>query len=279
MDSIIIKIRSLYNEMGRSEKKIADWILEHPENIVQLSISELAVKCGCGEATIVRFSKRLGLTGFQALKISIAQETTSFSSGCADIQSTDSCFDIYAKRTSDIVLALEKTKSVLNPEKLEAAAKAVMNAKRILILGLGNSASVAADAQHKFLRAGLNSVVYSDNHMQAIAASHLHVGDVALGISHSGSSVDVVEALKLAKSSGAMTISITNYGSSPIVKASDIVLYTNAEETKHTILAMSSRIAQLAIIDTIYTYILFNSDNTAIKAIQETEKALQSKKY
>ena len=104
-------------------------------------------------------------------------------------------------------------------------------------------------------------------------------GDVALGISHSGSSIDVVKALELAHANGAATICITNYGSSPIVNCSDIALFTNAEETKYSILALSSRIAQLAILDSIYTYIVINSPHSVRKAIRDTEVALQDKKF
>lgn len=180
---------------------------------------------------------------------------------------------------NDIYSSLEHTKKVLNGKDLEAASKKIISANRIAIYGLGNSASVAIDAQHKFLRAGLDASVYCDNHMQAIAASHLKPGDVAIGISHSGSSKDIVEALKLSKEAGAFTICITNFGKSPVIKQSDIAIYTASEETKHNILAMNSRIAQLAIIDSIYIYIILNNDNEVQKAIHNTEKALQSKKY
>ena len=155
----------------------------------------------------------------------------------------------------------------------------IMEANRIAIFGLGNSTAIAMDAQHKFQRAGINEAAYSDNHMQAIVASHLTKDDVAIGISHSGSSIDIVEALKIAQESGARTISITNFGKSPIDQYSDIVLFTASEEIKYTIFGMSSRIAQLAIIDTLYTYIVLNQDEKGVKSINDTERALQSKKY
>lgn len=239
--------------MGRGEKKIADWILQNPQETIRLSISELAEKCGCGEATIVRFSRRLGLVGYQELKISIAQETSAAPSVSSNISLTDSCYEVYTNRMNDIVTALEHTKNVLDAQALDQAASVIADASHIAIFGLGNSASIAIDAQHKFMRAGLNATAFCDNHLQAIAASHLKKGDVVIGISHSGSSIDIVDAMKLARNSGANTICITNYGSSPIVKQSDIVLYTAAEETKYSILALSSRIAQLAIIDCIPT--------------------------
>lgn len=234
---------------------------------------------GCGDATVFRFSKRLGLVGYQALKIAIAQEVASFTPENVSIEKTDDCITIYTKRMKDIIQALETTKNVLSPKELKNAANVIIAANRIAIFGLGNSASIAIDAQHKFMRAGLDATAYCDNHLQAIAASHLRKGDVAIGISHSGSSVDIVEALRLASQNEVTTICITNSGSSPIEKYSDIRLYTKAEETKHTILAMCSRIAQLAIVDAIYTYVTYNADEIASEAIRETERALQSKKY
>ena len=229
MESTIHKIRFLYNEMGSAEKKIADYILEHSGDIIGYSISELSNLCGCGDATVVRFSRRLGFSGFQAMKIGIAQELSSTSSISSEISKNDSCFEIFKKRISDITIALQNTETVLNPENLEKAAQTIMKSKRVVIFGLGNSASIATDAAHKFLRLGIDAQACSDNHLQAIIASHLDRQSVAIGISHSGSSKDIVESLQLSKIGGATTICVTNYGSSPIVDVSDIALFCHIE--------------------------------------------------
>ena len=279
--SYLTSIKALYPQMGRGEKRIADWILLHPHKIIGMSISELAEVCGCGDATIVRFSRRLGLSGYQGLKIGIAQELSTLDKPqeLSVITSADSCFDIFKKREQEVVVALEYTRNILSPDALEAAARYIMEADNIVLFGLGNSAPITVDAQHKFLRAGLPARAYNDNHMQAIVASHLKPGDVAIGISHSGSSTDIVYALKLARQQGATTICITNHGNSPITKHSDICLFTKAEETKHSILALSSRIAQLCIIDTLYSYIVVNKKDLSENAIRVTERALEEKKF
>lgn len=279
MESILHKIRGLYSTMGPAEKKIADYILADTQGIIGYSVTQLAEKCGCGDATVVRFSRRIGFEGFQALKIGIAGEIGSTSSVGTEIQKDDSCFDIFKKRINDISLSLQSTESILDPEILEKAAQTIMKSRRVAVFGLGNSAAIAMDAAHKFLRLGLDAQSCTDNHMQAIIASHLDRSSVAIGISHSGSSTDIVDALKLSKIGGAATLCVTNYGSSPIVEASDIALFTKSEETKHSILGMSSRIAQLTIFDAIYTYIVIHSDKAAMQAIYNTEIALQNKKY
>ena len=277
MDKISLKIQLLYSNMGNAEKRIADWILANPGEILPLSIVDLADKCKCGEATIVRFSKRLGCSGYQELKISLAQETTPRSIS-EEITSDDTCHDIFQKLTNEIYCSLEATKSAIDKEALQKAAELILNARSSVFCGLGNSASVAQDAAHKLLRAGKHSYAYIDNHLQSIAASQLKKDDVAVGISHSGSSKDIIDALKIAKERGATTICITNKGKSPILKCSDVALFTSSPEIKYTILGLNSRIAALAVIDSIYSYIVCN-DKNAQKSIELTEFSLKSKKF
>lgn len=279
MESTIHRIRRLYPEMGPGEKKIADYILNNTSNILECSVTTLAKLSGCGDATVVRFSRRVGYDGFQALKIGIAGEMGATSSVSSEIGTDDTCFEIYKKHVEDIRYTLQNTETVLDADMLERAAKSIMNAQRIVIFGLGNSAAIATDAAHKLLRVGLNAQACCDNHLQAIIASHLDRNSVVIGISHSGSSKDVVEALRLSKIGNATTICITNHDSSPIVAASDIALFTKSEETRYSILALSSRIAQLAILDSIYTYIVIHSDKASLQAIYKTEYSLQNKKY
>lgn len=279
MESIIHKIRFMHSQMGPAEKKIADYILENTQEIISASISDFAEKCGCGDATLVRFARRLGFDGYQSLKIGIAGEMNIASAVSKEITRDDSCFDIFQKRIQDISVALSNTEGVLDEEQLTKVADAIINSKRIVVFGLGNSAAIAQDAAHKFLRLGFNAQACCDNHMQAIIATHLDRKSVVIGISHSGSSKDIVDALELSKIGGATTVCITNYGHSPIVKACDYTLFTRAEETQHSILAMSSRIAQLTILDSIYTYIVVNSDKQATQEIYKTELALQNKKF
>ncbi len=278
MDKTMLNIKLLYKKLGKSEKKIADWLFENPNEILPLSIVDLADRCGCSEATIVRFAKKLGFSGYQGLKISLAQETNS-TSVSTNITNNDSLEEIYDKVCNDIYCSLERTKMVLNTDTLEEVCKKISSAEKIVIFGLGNSASIALDASHKLLRTGCNAHAYSDNHMQVIVASHLTSNDVAIGISHSGSSKDIVEALKIAKESGATTVAITNSGKSPIQKYSDFTLFTASDETKHNILALNSRIAQLSIVNAIYFYLVYNKSDKALESIKETEHSLLSKKY
>lgn len=277
MGKTTLNIKILYNDMGNAEKKIADFLMKNPSGILPLSITELAEKCGGSEATIVRFAKRLGFDGYQQLKISLAQEENVPSIG-ADISKEDDAATVFSKVCDDIYCSLEKTKKALSPKNLEKACQAILNAKDILLFGLGNSASVALDAAHKFFRLGLSAHAYTDNHMQVIAAAHTDEKCVVIGFSHSGSSKDIVQALELAKAQNATTIAVTNYGKSPIDKVSDVILSTVSDETNYSILGLKSRIASLAIVDAIYSWLVCHLSASSEK-INDTESALQRKKY
>ena len=278
MESILYKMKSLYPTMGRSEKRLADYLLIHPQSAPDLSIKELAEVSGSSVATAVRFARRLGYKGFQEMKISFIRELSTTSRIASEITKSDTCYEIFCKRIVDIYAALVNTQTVLDENKLETAARSIATAKRIVIFGLGNSASVAQDATHKLMRLGLDAVSCCDNHLQAIIASHLDRHCVAIGISHSGKSADIVDALKLAKIGNAATVGITHYGDSPLAEVADITLFTKADETERSILALSSRMAQLAIFDAIYHYIVIHADTASLNAIYNTEIALQSKK-
>ncbi|HHW30134.1 MAG TPA: MurR/RpiR family transcriptional regulator [Clostridiaceae bacterium] len=276
----IIKIESLFDKLSKSDKKICSYILENINSIIRLTITEVAENTNTSEATVVRTCRKLGYRGFQDFKISLAQEiSTPIETIFSEASETDTCFDIYCKEIESITSTLQLTKAILDKDSLEAAAEAIRSCNRMVVYGVGNSAAIAADFAHKMTRAGIYCVSYSDSHMQTITATGLKKGDVAVGISHSGSSRDVVEALQLSKKYGATTICITNYGSSPITKVSDIALFTSSEEVKHRIMGLSSRFAQLAIIDSIYIYISLKDSEGAFTRVNRIEKELQSKKY
>lgn len=277
--SIELRIKSMYRSLGSAERKVADWIVKKPGDVVELSIVELAAKTGASEATIARFSRRLGYAGFREMKISVARDTAAESKVIHEnVAKSDSCREIYEKVVSGIEETLMHTGGVLESDLLKNAAEIIHGARKVLVLGLGASASVATDAAHKFLREGIDCIFSSDNHMQIILASHLSDKDAVLAISHSGSSKDIIEALEVASSCGAKTISISNYGKNPIDKYSDISLHTASDETQFRTLALSSRIAQLAIIDTMYLYIAMRRDKAALSAINKVESALTTKK-
>ena len=276
MNRTLLQVQLMYNNMGKAEKRVADYLLSHSGEILPYSISELAEKCDSSEATIVRFSRRLGYGGYQDLKIVLAQELDKKVIS-PTISAEDSCYEMFEKACNDAYLSLERTMKTLSESEMTRAANVIGHARKTVLIGLGSSAAVAADASNKFLRAGCNSVSYSDTHMQTIAVSQLGAPDVVIGISQSGMSKDIVDALKIAKSRGATTICVTSKDKSPLTRQSDIVLLTDTEETRHSSLGLNSHIARLIVIDALCYKIVYETAGKAF-SIGEGEAGLMSKR-
>ncbi len=276
MNKILLKMKIKYESLSKSEKQVADYLMDNPVNVLPMHITDLARECNTSESTIVRFSKKLGFNGYPQLKLALAGEASSHSVS-ESISTQDSAYKIFEKVCEDIYCSLEKTKHSLKNDSLQACCERLLKANQIFIFGLGNSASVALDAAHKIFRLGLNAVAYTDNHMQTIAAAHTDKNSVVIGISHSGHSKDIVQALQIAKKFGAFTISLTSRQKSPVARVSDLILSTVSDETNYRILGLCSRITQLAIIDTIYSYLVCHLEN-AKENISKIENTLSTKK-
>ncbi len=274
----LLRVKLLYDEMGRSEKRIADWLLAQPDGVLPLTITEFAKACQSSEATVVRFSRRLGFAGYQDFKISLAQESGAGAKVAAKIEEEDSCYEIFQKICNDAYLSLERTKKAIPPKRLDDAAEALANANKIVLIGLGASAAVAQDMANKLLRAGCNAIAYTDTHMQAIAVSFLGEGDVLVGISHSGASKDIVEGMRSARLGGATTICITGTERSPILKQSDIRILTDTEETRHSALSLNSHISRLMLIDALCYRVVSGNASRRERYISDNLGELRSKR-
>jgi RpiR family transcriptional regulator, carbohydrate utilization regulator len=278
--STLIKIRGAYSTLKKAEQRIAAAIFQNPEEVINLSVTELAEKSSASESSVVRFCKSLGYKGYYALKISLARELVVTPQQIyEEIGLKDDVSMIKHKVFQSNILALQETIKILNEKELEKAVEALYHANLVVFYGMAASAAVALDSAHKFLRINIRSVSYSDSHMQAISSSLLRNGDVAFGISHSGSSRDVVDALRIARQNEATTVCLTHHTKSPITKVADIKLYTAARETALRSDAMTSRIAQLSILDVLYVSVALKRYDLSLQSIERTKEALADKKY
>ena len=277
--ALLMKIQELRGNLSRAECKVVDYITKNPQKVITLSVAGLAEASGISDATVVRTCRKIGMSGYQDLKVTLAQDIVSplqsiHEQVCAD----DDAPSVVAKVFGSTLNALTYTHETLNAQAVEMAAEAIMNAQRVSVLALGNSHAIALDLQHKLMRLGILANCYTDSHMMTIAAANMQEGDLVFAISHSGSSRDVVDAARLAKGRGAKIISLTNIGRSPLSKTADICLYTAAKETMYRIVALSSRIVQMAIIDCIYTLIAIRRADS-VEGFRRIEHALEKQKY
>ncbi|NCB98924.1 MAG: MurR/RpiR family transcriptional regulator [Bacteroidia bacterium] len=277
--ALLLKMKRLYASLSKAEKLVIDQIILDPSKVIHLSVAGLAESCGTSEATVVRACRKLGLEGYQDLKVTLAQDiVTPLQSINEEIEPGDDANTIVDKIFQGTLHTLNFTHDNLKVSSIEQTADVIMNAKTTLIIGLGNSQSIALDMMHKLLRLGLNAVSICDTHIQTIRATSMTKDDCVFAISHSGSSRDIVTCAEVAKAQGATIISLTDIGTSPLNEIADIRLYTASKETKYRIVAIDSRIAQLTLIGCIYTIIATKKPGV-VEGFRRIEQSLKSKKY
>ena len=272
-------IRGSYRHFSEKEKKIADYVLNDPKNIIHLTINQIADELGLAESTVFRFCQRIGFKGFQAFKISLAAEVVAPLKDIHEkIEEGDSISAVTEKVFRSNIKTLEDTLQIVDAEAMNSAIEKLMSARKIDFYGNGGSAMVAMDGYHKFVRLGLHVSMNLDSHMQLMAASQLQSDDVAIVISHSGSTTDVLDVLRILKEKGVTIICVTNFAKSPLSKEADIALYTLSEETDFRSEALSSRIAQLSLIDALYTNLMIARGNEGKKSLQDMREAMSRKR-
>ncbi|KWR87243.1 MurR/RpiR family transcriptional regulator [Cupriavidus sp. IDO] len=277
---MVTRIASIRDTLGATGQRIVDFIASHPAEVVHMSVSEVADRTGASEGSVVGVCKTLGATGFQQLKIALAQEIVRpVQLIHEDLEPSDNAATVVRKIFQSNVQTLHETQSALDVGALERAVRILKKAKRIEIYGIGSAAPIAEDAHYRMLRIGLNAKAVVDSHVQVISASLTGPDVAVLTISHSGSTHETVTATRLAKEAGAHTICITNFGKSPIQAFSDVLLLTMARETQFRTEAMTSRLAQLAIIDVLIACLSLTDYEHAVKTIRHTFEILSLKRY
>lgn len=269
------QIRSHYARLSEKEKKIADYILNNPENIIHSTINDVAEDLNVADATVFRFCKRIGFKGFQAMKITLAAEIIEpIQQIHEEISESDDERTVMEKVFQSNIHTLKSTLNLIDETAIEQAVDLLLKAGRVDFYGTGGSAVIAMDAYHKFIRTGIKVFTFMDSHFQIMSASQLTKHDVAVVISHSGTNKDTMNILKTAKKSGAKIIGITGYPKSPLAQNSDVVLYTSSEETEYRSEALSSRIAQLSLIDALYVNVMKLNKEKAKKSLDKIREAI-----
>ena len=247
-------LRSAYGGLTKSERRIADYIVDHTDEVMEQTVSYLAVHAQSSEITISRFCKKLGCSGLKELKLMLAAELSAApQKACHDIQTGDSGRDVAAKVFANIAEGLQDTLSLLDYGALDAAARLLLKARRIYVFGFGNSATVCMDMATRFLRLGLAIREYADSHMQVTAAALMTADDVVIAVSHSGASKELLQSVQAARENGAKVIVITSHGQSPLAALADICLCGMGREVQYTSEAGASRLIHMAIGDVLYT--------------------------
>lgn len=282
-EDIIIKH---YQTLRPSEKKVADYILRNPSDIPSISLAQLSHMVSVSDPTVMRFLRSIGFLSFSEFKVHLATNLGSRAQQMEDellvdlhISKEDLLTDIPQKIIAQTIQSLKGTLQLVNVDTFQQAITYITTSNMIDIYGVGNSTSVALDMVNKFSRIGLKCRCTLDNHLQQINAAHLTSKDLAIVISHSGSTIDTVDTLKLAKMAGAKTIAITNFRATALPNFSDLCLFTGDVETSFYTETMFSRTSQLAYVDMLYTGVILSNYAYYAKQLDKINHIVKNKNY
>ena len=274
---MLSKISESLDSLSNAERKVAECALSEPKWFVHAAVAEIAEQAQVSQPTVIRFCRSLGYKGLPefklALSASISQNGLPFVH--AELNTDDNMGDVMEKVLGNTAAALLGARRSLDENELENAIAMLSHARRIEFYGVGNSGIVAQDAQHKFFRFGVSTVAYSDTHIQLMAAAVLTAQDVLVVVSNSGSSIELLDAVSIAKENGAKVIVITRAGS-PLAQLADCVLALAVQEDAHRYSPMVSRSLQLAVIDILAIGLALRLGETASLQLEKGKRSILS---
>lgn len=274
----LLRIREALHTIRPAELNAANYILKHPEEVVSLSVKELAEKSNSSQSAIIRLCQSIGVKGFSELKVRIAgdlQGADQFTHRFKEILPGDDIQTIINNVSTNNVYSIHETLKVLDSNEMKRGSEAIFKANRIDFYGAAASQIIAQDAQQKFLRINKHCTAYADAHLQLTSSVTLTESDVAIGISYSGETNHVLKAIENAKETNAVTIGITRYGQNSLAKLVDICLYTSSIESDVRSSATASRIAQLNIIDILFRAVASLSYDTTVHYLNKSHDVIR----
>ncbi len=279
--SLLERIDAGYDTLRKSERIVADQLRHLAGTRLDMSITELARTMGVSEATISRVSRALGYAGFQDMKLSMAEgagSRNSFANIPIEIDEIDNLLQTSSKLAMLLSVCLQGTQRMLDAGQMETVVAALLAARKIVFVGVGGAAAICQEAAHLFSKAGLDAVAYSDGYSQIIAAANLDSTGIMVGVSHTGTTATVANALSVAREQQCVTIAITSDAGSAVGQAAEIALVTWNSSTPSVPLYgdfIEGRISQLFLIDLLYLGVLFKAGPKTSRHLSETAAALE----
>ena len=271
------QIRALQPNLSKSEKKVAETILEQPQKYVNATMNELANAAGVSEPTIVRFCRAMKLGGYREFRLRLAQDLASqVHYQHSRVDADDGADVIIDKVINSAIASLTRVRNQLEVAVVNKTIARLSSSKRIEIYGVGGAGIVVSDAQLKFARLGLNSQAYTDSYLQRAAAGMLDEKCCVLAISNSGRSKDLLANIKLAKASGAEIIAITA-SASPLAAMSHMHLAIDLDDDDEYLVPIRARIALMAVVDTLAIGLAVRSSPGYLERLRQANLILADK--
>ncbi|GGS66329.1 MurR/RpiR family transcriptional regulator [Nonomuraea spiralis] len=279
MSPILARIRGVEPTLTATHRRIAEVIFAEPAAVAASTISELAERCGTSLTTVTRFCRELGLAGYPELRLALAAElgrndATPREPGLIAFSPDDPTSLVLRSLLASDMRAMEETAAQLDLDSVDRAAAALVGARFIDFFAVAGSAGVAMDLHLRLHAIGRPGALWTDVHSAVCSANARDHQDVALGISHTGTTAEVVEPMTIAKERGATTIAVTNFPRSPLAEAADIVLTTAAQDTPFRAGGVAARHTQMLVLDCLYIGVVQRTLETSNQLLTAATEAV-----
>ncbi len=280
MAQVIAQIRAKYGTLSSSQRQLADYVFAHADKVMISTLADFAAACSVSEPTVMRFLRKVGYDSYQIFRVNIAQELAADKSEnyYPDIAPGDSARDIRDKVVALTIRSLQDSMTVIDPAQIDVLVERILQARRIFVIGMGASAALAFDLQHKLLRFGLDVSYSHDPHMINIVCTGLGAADLLIAFSHSGESGETLDGIQLARANGTFVAAICSYPHSSVDRAADCTILSSSFETRYRSDSLTSRIIQFTIIDMIYVAIVIRATPAMKETVNRTRIAVARNK-
>jgi len=270
----LIRLRGLYPSLKTALRKVADGILRQPEMAIYASVNEVAAMASVSEATVMRFCRILGFKGFQDFKIALAREMVIPSPRLHEEVGGEDDAALVHKVFQTSGAALQDTLEILEIGAMKEAAQLLLQARQVMVVGVGGSGPAVAYAGNRFLLLGLKASMYTDFYLMLMAVSQLSREDVVLAISNLGTTREILETVGIAREKGARVMCITNNSLSPLARACNPALVTASREMTLPEEAVASLVCQISILDALFALITQARGDQSRETLQGMEQAM-----
>lgn len=273
---LISRLRDLDGQLPLREQRVADFVTANLEQISGMTIGALASNCGVSSPTVVRFCRTMGCDGYRDFKIRLAQNIAVSQQylGADAHAHAAGALGIFDEILGAISATLGLVRGQLDPEVFEAAIDALVDARTVLIGGVGGGSSMlAAESANRLFRLGIHAIAVSDSYMLQMHAATLQKGDVLLLISASGEAEEILSAAEIASGYGATTLAITKTGSK-LARDATVALNVELQENPDVLKPTASRYGYLLIVDALAMAVALKRSNATTENLRRIRASL-----
>lgn len=275
---MLSQIENAIPTLSKAEQRVARWLIAHPRVAASATLNEVARACGASEPTVIRFCRHIGLDGFRDMTLRLTEALSQpVNFVHRDVEPGDSTSEAIGKVIDASVHALMETRAALARMPVDDAVSRMAKARQLVFVGLGASGHVAADASHKYFRLGIPSSSITDGPGMLQLAAVATTGDVLVFVSTTGKWTEMVDAATTAKQRGATVIALTTE-QSPLAGAASLLMPVSATEDTGVYTPMSSRLAQLAILDALQVALALTLGEKAMNNLRASKSALSNRR-